>query len=73
MDVIPDIHKVLPNMKVKMLVSCLIKHHATNTYGKVEIKLHAFLTSAQDGGVCSVSRIHVDGINPDEGSPVAVE
>jgi hypothetical protein len=34
----------------------LIKHHEKNTHGRVKVKLHAFLTSVQDGGECSASR-----------------
>jgi len=32
------------------------KHHAMNTYGGVEVQLHAFLNSVQDGSDWSVSR-----------------
>jgi hypothetical protein len=36
--------------KVKVGVSlCLIRHHAINTIGRVEVYLHAVLTSALDG------------------------
>jgi len=28
---------------------CLIKHHAMNTYGGMEVKLHVLLFLAQDG------------------------
>jgi len=32
-------------------ISCLINHHSTKTYSSMEIQaLHAFLTSALDGG-----------------------
>jgi hypothetical protein len=42
--------------KVKTkLFQCLIKHHATKTYGVVEVQLHA-LTSTLDEGECSASR-----------------
>jgi hypothetical protein len=34
----------------------LIKHHATKTFGEMEAQLHAFLTSALDGGEWSASR-----------------
>jgi hypothetical protein len=30
----------------------LIKHDATTTNGEMEVKLHAFLTWAVDGGEC---------------------
>ena len=33
---------------------CLIKHHATQMYRGVEIKLYMFLSSARDGGEWSV-------------------
>jgi hypothetical protein len=35
---------------------CLTKFHTTKTYWVVEVQLHAFLTSAQDGGELSASR-----------------
>jgi hypothetical protein len=35
---------------------CLTKHHAMKTYWGMEVKLHAFLTSALDGGEWSASR-----------------
>jgi hypothetical protein len=35
---------------VHQVVKCLIKHHAMKTYCGVKVQLHAFLTSALDGG-----------------------
>ena len=35
---------------------CLINHHATKSHRGVEVQLHAFLTSASDGGKWSASR-----------------
>jgi hypothetical protein len=35
---------------------CLTKHHAMKMYWGVEVKLHAFLTSALNGGEWSASR-----------------
>jgi hypothetical protein len=50
---------VLPNLlwtcNVKLSLY-LTKYHAMKTYGRVEVKLHAFLTSAPDGGEWSASR-----------------
>jgi hypothetical protein len=37
-------------------VILFLKHHAMKTYGEVEIKLHAFLSSALYGGERSTSR-----------------
>jgi hypothetical protein len=34
---------------------CLTRHHAIKTYWEVEVYLHAFLTSALDGGEWSTS------------------
>jgi len=34
---------------------CLIKHHPLKTYGGVEVRFHAFLTLALDGGEQSAS------------------
>jgi hypothetical protein len=34
---------------------CLIKHHAIKVYA-VEAEIHAFVTSALDGGTCSATR-----------------
>jgi len=31
-------------------ILCLTKHHAMTTYRGMEVQLHAFLTSALDGG-----------------------
>jgi hypothetical protein len=43
--------------KVKMKLSqCLTKHHAMKMYGRVEVQLHALLTSELDGGEWSASR-----------------
>jgi len=43
--------------KVKVKLSlCLTKHHAIRTYWGVEVQIHAFLTSAQNGGEWSTSR-----------------
>jgi hypothetical protein len=41
--------------KVKLSL-CLTKHHAMKTYWGMEVYLHAFLTSALDGGEWSASR-----------------
>jgi hypothetical protein len=41
--------------KVKLSL-CLTKHHAMKTHWGVEVQLHAFLTSALDGGEWSASR-----------------
>jgi len=46
---------VLTKVKVKLAL-CLTKHHAMNMYGGVETWLHAFLTSAMDGGEWLASR-----------------
>jgi hypothetical protein len=35
---------------VKVVSLCLTKHHAMKTYWEVELQLHAFLTSALEGG-----------------------
>jgi hypothetical protein len=37
-------------------ISCLMKHHATKTCGKVDVQLHAFLTSALGGSEWPASR-----------------
>jgi hypothetical protein len=49
------IMKLLIKVKVKLPL-CLIKHRAIRTYGGVGVWLHAFLTSALDGGELLVSR-----------------
>jgi hypothetical protein len=36
---------------------CLTKHHAMKTYWGVEVQLHAYLTSALDGGEWSALRL----------------
>jgi hypothetical protein len=36
-------------------ILCLIKYHAIKSYGRVEVKLHAFLTFALGGGEWSAS------------------
>jgi len=33
-----------------VLMRCFIKHHAIRSHVVVEVQLHAFLTSALDGG-----------------------
>jgi len=38
------------------LPQCLVKHHVMKTCGRVEVQLHAFLTSALYGGEWSASR-----------------
>jgi hypothetical protein len=43
-------------LKIKLSL-CLTKHHAMKTYLGVEGQLHAFLTSALDGGEWSASRL----------------
>jgi hypothetical protein len=48
--------KVKVKVKVKLSL-CLTKHHAMKTYWGVEVKLHAFLNSALDGGEWSASRL----------------
>jgi hypothetical protein len=48
----------MTTLKVKVNLSlCLTKHHATMTYWRVEVQLHAFLTSALDGVECLASRL----------------
>jgi hypothetical protein len=47
------------NFATKVMVKlsrCLIKRHIMDTYGRVETLLHAFLTSALNGGEGSTSR-----------------
>jgi hypothetical protein len=59
---------VAPRRKWKLKLSpCLIKHQAMNMYGKVEVQLHAYLTSALDGGEWVASRY--DGFNRGERVP----
>jgi hypothetical protein len=38
-------------------MSSLIKHHAMKTYERMEVQLHAFLISAEDGSKWSASRL----------------
>jgi hypothetical protein len=46
-----DLGELLVFRCVKVELSlCLIKHYAMKTYWGEEVKLHAFLTSAPDGG-----------------------
>jgi len=42
-------------VKIKLSL-CLTKYRTLKTYGEVELKLHAFLSSPQDGGEWSASR-----------------
>jgi hypothetical protein len=55
-------------VKVKVKKSlCLTKLHTMKTYWGVEVQLHAFLTSALDGGEWSASRS--GRFTPREGTP----
>jgi hypothetical protein len=36
-------------MRINSVFKGLIKHPATKTYGRLEVQLHAFLTSALNG------------------------
>jgi hypothetical protein len=40
----------------KLNLSPALEHHTIKTYGSIEVWLHAFLTSALDGGKWSPSR-----------------
>jgi hypothetical protein len=58
------------DIRVKEAVNlslCLTKHYAIKTYWGVEVQLHAFLTSAIDGGVWSAS--HPGRFTPKERAP----
>jgi hypothetical protein len=41
---------IIIKYKVKVTSLCLTKQHTTKAYWGVEVELHAFLTSALDGG-----------------------
>jgi len=47
---------LMMEMRRVELFLCLTKHHAMKTYGGVELQIHAFITSALDGGEWSASR-----------------
>jgi hypothetical protein len=53
--------------KMFKLSLCLTKYHAMKTIGGVEVQLHAFLTSALDGGEWSAS--HPGCFTPGERAP----
>jgi hypothetical protein len=53
--------------KVKLSL-CLIKYHAMKTYGRMEVQLHASLTSTLDGGKWSASQ--PGSFTPGEKTPV---
>jgi len=58
----------LTKYHAKQNILCLTKHHAM-TYGVAKVYLHAFLTSALNGGECSASRS--GHLNPRVNAPVA--
>jgi hypothetical protein len=47
-------HMKISKVKLKLSL-CIIKHHALNVYGRVDVQVCAVLTFAQDGGGCSDS------------------
>jgi hypothetical protein len=49
-------HWWMNEWKVKLRCVYLIKHYSTKTYGRVDVQIHVFLTSALLGGELSSSR-----------------